>query len=62
MITLFHFDSLHIILINIKKNHNTNSSTKVKCNNAEYPDTHGNYRESHIVQVKLHWIWKVNLF
>ncbi|CAH1783091.1 unnamed protein product [Owenia fusiformis] len=31
---------------------------KRKCNNAEYPDKYGHYRESKYCQIKHHWIWK----
>nr|KAG5690833.1 hypothetical protein BaRGS_031185 [Batillaria attramentaria] len=30
-----------------------------KCNNAEYPDKYGHYRESKYCQTKHHWIWKL---
>jgi hypothetical protein len=30
-----------------------------KCQNAAHPDTFGNYRESKVVQIKHHWLWKV---
>ncbi|XP_009858387.2 alpha-1,6-mannosyl-glycoprotein 2-beta-N-acetylglucosaminyltransferase-like [Ciona intestinalis] len=32
-----------------------------KCNNAEYPDMFGNYREVNFVQIKHHWFWKLNM-
>ena len=33
---------------------------KLKCSNAAHPDTFGNYRESKVVQIKHHWIWKLS--
>ena len=33
---------------------------KMKCNNAAHPDTFGNYRESKVVQIKHHWMWKLS--
>ncbi|KAL8605987.1 hypothetical protein ACOMHN_067170 [Nucella lapillus] len=30
-----------------------------KCNNAEYPDKYGHYREAKYCQTKHHWIWKL---
>ncbi|XP_075730471.1 alpha-1,6-mannosyl-glycoprotein 2-beta-N-acetylglucosaminyltransferase [Rhipicephalus microplus] len=34
---------------------------KIKCNNAEYPDQYGHYRESKFTQIKHHWWWKLNV-
>ncbi|KAG5673852.1 hypothetical protein PVAND_003863 [Polypedilum vanderplanki] len=31
-----------------------------KCNNAEYPDLYGHYREASFTQTKHHWWWKAN--
>ena len=31
-----------------------------KCQNAAHPDTFGNYRESKVVQIKHHWLWKLS--
>lgn len=33
---------------------------KRKCNNAEYPDMYGHYREVKFVQIKHHWLWKLH--
>ena len=33
---------------------------RINCNNAEWPDQYGHYREAHLVQVKHHWWWKAN--
>ncbi|CAK8693192.1 unnamed protein product [Clavelina lepadiformis] len=32
-----------------------------KCNNAEYPDSYGHYREVRYVQIKHHWLWKLHM-
>ncbi|KAH6922218.1 hypothetical protein HPB50_010881 [Hyalomma asiaticum] len=34
---------------------------KIKCNNADYPDQYGHYRESKFTQIKHHWWWKLNV-
>ncbi|KAH7974534.1 hypothetical protein HPB49_016495 [Dermacentor silvarum] len=34
---------------------------KIKCNNADYPDQYGHYRESKFTQIKHHWWWKINV-
>lgn len=34
---------------------------KSNCNNAYYPDTYGHYREVKFVQLKHHWLWKLNM-
>ena len=34
---------------------------KRKCNNAEYPDRYGHYREVKYVQIKHHWMWKLHM-
>ncbi|CAF0803174.1 unnamed protein product [Didymodactylos carnosus] len=31
-----------------------------RCNNGNFPDKYGHYRESNIVQIKHHWWWKLN--
>ncbi|CRL07479.1 CLUMA_CG020447, isoform A [Clunio marinus] len=31
-----------------------------KCQNAQYPDIHGHYREASFTQTKHHWWWKAN--
>lgn len=31
------------------------------CNNAEFPDMYGHYREVGVVQIKHHWFWKLNM-
>ena len=31
-----------------------------KCQNAAHPDSFGNYRESKVVQIKHHWLWKLS--
>ncbi|CAD5116708.1 DgyrCDS5567 [Dimorphilus gyrociliatus] len=33
---------------------------KSKCNNAEFPDHYGHYREAKYAQIKHHWFWKAN--
>ncbi|RWS21501.1 alpha-1:6-mannosyl-glycoprotein 2-beta-N-acetylglucosaminyltransferase-like isoform X2 [Leptotrombidium deliense] len=33
---------------------------RMKCNNAEFPDKFGHYRESRFVQIRHHWFWKIN--
>ncbi|KAG5846975.1 hypothetical protein ANANG_G00120680 [Anguilla anguilla] len=33
---------------------------KLGCNNAEYPDSFGHYREAKFSQTKHHWWWKLN--
>lgn len=33
---------------------------KLGCNNAEYPDSFGHYREAKFSQAKHHWWWKLN--
>lgn len=35
-------------------------AVKLKCNNAQYPDLHGHYREAKYTQTKHHWWWKAN--
>jgi alpha-1,6-mannosyl-glycoprotein beta-1,2-N-acetylglucosaminyltransferase len=32
---------------------------RTRCNNADNPDSYGNYREFNIVQIKHHWFWKL---
>ena len=32
-----------------------------KCNNADYPDKYGHYREVKFVQTKHHWMWKLHM-
>ena len=32
-----------------------------KCNNADYPDKYGHYREVKYVQTKHHWMWKLHM-
>jgi len=32
-----------------------------RCNNAEYPDMYGHYREVKFVQIKHHWLWKLHM-
>nr|CAB3263805.1 alpha-1,6-mannosyl-glycoprotein 2-beta-N-acetylglucosaminyltransferase-like [Phallusia mammillata] len=34
---------------------------KRNCNNAEYPDLYGHYREVKFVQIKHHWMWKLHM-
>lgn len=36
------------------------SAIKMNCNNAEYPDSYGHYRESAFTQAKHHWWWKLH--
>ncbi|RMZ97683.1 alpha-1-6-mannosyl-glyco 2-beta-N-acetylglucosaminyltransferase [Brachionus plicatilis] len=38
---------------------NKAKALEIGCNNAAYPDTYGNYRESQVVQIKHHWFWKL---
>lgn len=33
----------------------------IGCNNAEFPDMYGHYREVKYVQIKHHWFWKLNM-
>ena len=33
---------------------------EISCNNANWPDTHGHYREAQFTQTKHHWWWKAN--
>ncbi|GFN75696.1 alpha-1,6-mannosyl-glycoprotein 2-beta-n-acetylglucosaminyltransferase [Plakobranchus ocellatus] len=40
---------------NVKKS----EALKKKCNNAEFPDRYGHYREAKYCQAKHHWIWKL---
>uniref|UniRef100_A0A914HCW3 Alpha-1,6-mannosyl-glycoprotein 2-beta-N-acetylglucosaminyltransferase n=1 Tax=Globodera rostochiensis TaxID=31243 RepID=A0A914HCW3_GLORO len=35
-------------------------SEDLKCANAAYPDTHGNFRLPKLAQIKHHWWWKAN--
>ena len=32
---------------------------RINCNNAEYPDQYGHYREAKFTMTKHHWWWKV---
>ena len=32
-----------------------------KCNNADFPDSYGHYREVKYVQTKHHWMWKLHM-
>ena len=32
---------------------------KLNCNNAQFPDKYGHYREAKYVQLKHHWMWKL---
>lgn len=41
---------------NIKKK----EAVRKGCNNAEYPDLYGHYREAKFTQTKHHWWWKIN--
>ncbi|KAK8759531.1 hypothetical protein V5799_002838 [Amblyomma americanum] len=34
---------------------------KIGCNNADFPDQYGHYRESKFTQIKHHWWWKLNV-
>ncbi|KAL4623952.1 alpha-1,6-mannosyl-glycoprotein 2-beta-N-acetylglucosaminyltransferase-like [Arapaima gigas] len=36
------------------------SAVKINCNNAEYPDSYGHYREASFTQAKHHWWWKLH--
>ncbi|CAF0703818.1 unnamed protein product [Brachionus calyciflorus] len=42
------------------KSINKAKALEIKCNNAAYSDKYGNYRESHVVQIKHHWFWKLS--
>ncbi|KAI1287956.1 Alpha-1,6-mannosyl-glycoprotein 2-beta-N-acetylglucosaminyltransferase [Halotydeus destructor] len=33
---------------------------KLKCQNAQFPDSYGHYREAKYTQTKHHWFWKAN--
>jgi len=35
---------------------------KLGCQNKDYPDKYGHYREAKYCQTKNHWFWKVDLF
>ncbi|XP_007886554.2 alpha-1,6-mannosyl-glycoprotein 2-beta-N-acetylglucosaminyltransferase [Callorhinchus milii] len=39
---------------------NRRDALKLRCNNAEYPDSFGHYRESKFCQTKHHWWWKLH--
>ncbi|XP_018585859.2 alpha-1,6-mannosyl-glycoprotein 2-beta-N-acetylglucosaminyltransferase [Scleropages formosus] len=36
------------------------TAVRMKCNNAEYPDSYGHYREASFTQTKHHWWWKLH--
>ncbi|RWS21789.1 alpha-1:6-mannosyl-glycoprotein 2-beta-N-acetylglucosaminyltransferase-like protein [Leptotrombidium deliense] len=42
------------------KDMSKSEAIKLKCNNAEFPDKYGHYRESRFVQIRHHWFWKIN--
>lgn len=35
-------------------------AARTKCNNADFPDLYGHYREAKFTQTKHHWWWKIN--
>ncbi|XP_077547795.1 alpha-1,6-mannosyl-glycoprotein 2-beta-N-acetylglucosaminyltransferase-like [Haemaphysalis longicornis] len=42
------------------RNTPTETARKIKCNNANFPDHYGHYRESKFTTMKHHWWWKLN--
>ncbi|XP_060582244.1 alpha-1,6-mannosyl-glycoprotein 2-beta-N-acetylglucosaminyltransferase-like [Ruditapes philippinarum] len=42
------------------RNMKKEEAAKVKCQNFEYPDKYGHYREAKYCQTKHHWFWKLN--
>lgn len=55
-----YFLNQKIFLYDFEDEFNFNSRFFPKCNNIKHPDTYGNFRESDVVQIKLHWFWKVS--
>jgi alpha-1,6-mannosyl-glycoprotein beta-1,2-N-acetylglucosaminyltransferase len=43
-----------------KRDLNKEQAVDVKCQNANFPDLYGHYREAEYTQMKHHWWWKLN--